>query len=184
MAHAHAGEGLLAAVKAGVVSIDHGSLVDDEAAEEMKKRGTYLVPTLIILEEIVRDGASRGYPDYAIAKAKAMAGERRIRMKKAFRAGVNFALGTDATSNIHGRNGEEFAYMVEILGATPMEAITIGTRNSARLLGMEKEIGTVEAGKFADLVAVPGNPISDIRLLQKPDFVMKGGEVVKSPAGR
>ena len=103
------------------------------------------------------------------------------------RAGARLALGvvgTDATSNIHGRNGEEFAYMVEILGATPMEAITIGTRNGARLLGMDKDIGTVEAGRFADLVAVPGNPISDIRLLQKPDFVMKGGEVVKSPAGR
>ena len=181
MAHAHAGEGLLAAVKAGVVSIDHGSLVDDEAAAEMKKRGTYLVPTLIILEEIVRDGASRGYPDYAIAKAKAMAGERRIRMKKAYQSGVNFALGTDATSNIHGRNGEEFAYMTEILGATPMEAITIGTRNGARLLGLENDLGTVEAGKLADLVAVKGDPLSDIRLLQQPDFVMKAGQVFKTP---
>ncbi|MFM7329139.1 MAG: amidohydrolase family protein [Bacteroidota bacterium] len=180
MAHAHAGEGLIAAVKAGVVSIDHGSLVDDVAAEEMKKRGTYLVPTLIILEEIVREGAKRGYPEYAIAKATSMAGERRIRMKKAYRAGVNFALGTDATSDIHGRNGEEFAYMVEILGATPMESITIGTRNGARLLGVEKDLGTVEVGKLADLVAVPGNPLSDIRILQKPDFVMKAGVVFKA----
>ena len=177
MAHAHAGAGLLAAVKAGVASIDHGSLVDDEAAAEMKKNGTYLVPTLIILEEIVRDGAKKGYPEYAVMKAKAIASERRIRLKKAYESGVLFALGTDATSDIHGRNGEEFRYMVEILGATPMEAITIGTRNGARLLGVEADLGTVETGKLADIVAVKGNPLSDIRLLETPAFVMKGGQV-------
>lgn len=181
MAHAHAGAGLLAAVKAGVASIDHGSLVDDEAAAEMKKRGTYLVPTLIILEEIVRDGDKKGYPDYAVAKAKAIAAERRIRLRKAYQAGVLFALGTDATSDIHGRNGEEFKYMVEILGATPMEAITIGTRNGAQLLGIEKELGTLEGGKLADIVAVNGNPLANISLLANPDFVMKGGKVFRRP---
>lgn len=179
MAHAHAGDGLLAAVKAGVASIDHGSLVSDEAIAEMKKRGTYLVPTLIILEEIVRDGEKRGVPDYALKKAKAIAAERRVRLKAAYNAGVLFALGTDATSNIHGRNGEEFKYMVDILGATPMDAITIGTLNTAKLLGVEQDLGTVAAGKLADLVAVPGNPLTDITLLQRPDFVMKGGVVVK-----
>lgn len=179
MAHAHAGEGLLAAVKAGVASIEHGSLVDDEAIAEMKKRGTYLVPTLIILEEIVRDGEKKGVPSYALAKAKAIAEERRVRLRKAYKEGVPFALGTDATSNIHGRNGEEFRYMVEILGATPMEAITIGTLNTARLLGVEKDLGTIEAGKLADLVAVNGNPLTDINLLAHPDFVMKDGTVVK-----
>lgn len=179
MAHAHAGEGLLAAVKAGVASIEHGSLVDDEAIAEMKKRGTYLVPTLIILEEIVRDGEKRGVPEYALKKAKAIAAERRVRLKAAYQAGVLFALGTDATSNIHGRNGEEFKYMVDILGATPMDAISIGTLNTARLLGVEQDLGTVTAGKLADLVAVPGNPLNDITLLQRPDFVMKGGVVVK-----
>ncbi|MBX7126290.1 MAG: amidohydrolase family protein [Cyclobacteriaceae bacterium] len=179
MAHAHAGDGLLAAVRAGVASIDHGSLVDEVAAGEMKKRGTYLVPTLIILEEIVRDGEKRGYPAYAIAKAKAIATERRVRLRAAYQSGVLFALGTDATSDMHGRNGEEFHYMVDILGVTPMEAITIGTRNGARLLGVDQELGTVETGKLADLVAVPGNPLLDVRLLEHPDFVMKGGVVEK-----
>lgn len=178
MAHAHAGDGLLAAVRAGVASIDHGSLVSDTAITEMKARGTYLVPTLIILEEIVRDGAAKGVPPYAIEKAMAIAGERRARLRAAYRAGVRFALGTDATSDIHGRNGEEFRYMVEILGATPMEAITIGTLNGARLLGIERDLGTVSVGKLADLVAVAGDPLADVTRLQRPTLVMKGGAIV------
>ena len=182
MAHAHAGAGLLAAVRAGVASIDHGSLVSDTAIAEMKARGTFLVPTLIILEEIVRDGEAKGVPAYARAKATAIAAERRVRLRAAYRAGVRFALGTDATSDIHGRNGEEFRYMVEILGATPMEAITIGTRNGATLLGVEQDLGTVAVGKLADLVAVAGNPLEDITRLQRTALVMKGGTVVKGPA--
>lgn len=178
MAHAHAGDGLLAAVRAGVASIDHGSLVSDVAIDEMKQRGTYLVPTLIILEEIVRDGAAKGVPPYAVEKATAIAAERRVRLRAAYKAGVLFALGTDATSDIHGRNGEEFKYMVDILGATPMEAITIGTLNGARLLGVDRDLGTVATGKLADLVAVPGNPLEDVTRLQKPAFVMKAGAVV------
>jgi imidazolonepropionase-like amidohydrolase len=92
---------------------------------------------------------------------------------------VKFALGTDATSDIHGRNGEEFKYMVDILGATPMDAITIGTMNAATLLGVEKNFGSVTAGKVADLVAVRGNPLTDVSLLARVSFVMKGGVVVK-----
>lgn len=182
MAHAHAGAGLLAAVRAGVASIDHGSLVDDAAITEMKARGTFLVPTLIILEEIVRDGAAKGVPEYARAKATAIAAERRVRLRAAYRAGVRFALGTDATSDIHGRNGEEFRYMVEILGATPMEAISIGTLNGATLLGVDRDLGTVTTGKLADLVAVAGNPLEDITRLEHAAFVMKGGAVVKGPS--
>jgi len=181
MAHAHAGEGLLAAVRANVASIEHGSLVGEDAIAEMKKRGTFLVPTLIILEEIIHDGEKRGVPAYAVAKAKAIGAERRVRLRRAYEAGVQIALGTDATSDIHGRNGEEFRYMVDILGASPMEAITIGTRNGARLLGVEKDLGTIEAGKLADLVAVPGNPLANISLLAKPDFIMKGGQAIKQP---
>ena len=181
MAHAHAGEGLKMAVRAGVASIEHGSLVDDEAIALMKQRGTYLVPTLIILEEIVKDGERKGVPANSIAKARAIAGDRRTRLRAAYRAGVKFALGTDATSDIHGRNGEEFRYMVDILGATPMEAITIGTMNAATLLGVEKELGSVAAGKLADIVAVRGDPLRDVGLLARVDFVMKGGAVVKTP---
>jgi imidazolonepropionase-like amidohydrolase len=101
-----------------------------------------------------------------------------VRLRTAYRAGVRFALGTDATSDIHGRNGEEFKYMVDILGATPMEAITIGTLNGARLLGIEEDLGTVSTGKLADLVAVSGNPLDDVTRLQRPTLVMKGGVVV------
>ncbi len=181
MAHAHAGEGLNAAVRAGVASIEHGSLVDDEGIALMKQHGTYLVPTLIILEEIVTDGARKGVPANSVAKAKAIAGDRRIRLRKAYQSGVKFALGTDATSDIHGRNGEEFKYMVDILGATPMDAITIGTMNAATLLGAEKDIGSVSAGKLADIVAVQGNPLDDVTRLAKVAFVMKGGVVYKAP---
>ena len=179
MAHAHGGAGLLAAVNAGVASIEHGSLVDDAAIAAMKARGTYLVPTLIILEEIVTDGARKGVPANSIAKATAIAADRRQRLRHAYQSGVKFALGTDATSDIHGRNGEEFKYMVDILGATPMDAITIGTMNAATLLGVEKDFGSVTVGKVADLVAVRGNPLQDIALLARVGFVMKGGVVVK-----
>lgn len=182
MAHAHAGDGLKAAVRAGVASIEHGSLVDDEAIALMKQHGTYLVPTLIILEEIVTDGARKGVPANSVAKAKAIAADRRTRLRAAFKAGVKFALGTDATSDIHGRNGEEFKYMVDILGATPMDAITIGTMNAATLLGIEREVGSVAAGKLADIVAVEGNPLDDIGTLARVTFVMKGGAVHKAPA--
>jgi imidazolonepropionase-like amidohydrolase len=180
MAHAHGGAGLLAAVNAGVASIEHGSLVDDAAITAMKARGTYLVPTLIILEEIVTDGVRKGVPANSIAKATAIAAERRVRLRKAYQSGVKFALGTDATSDIHGRNGEEFKYMVDILGATPMDAITIGTMNAATLLGVEKDFGSVTVGKVADLVAVQGNPLQDVSLLAHVAFVMKGGTVYKS----
>jgi imidazolonepropionase-like amidohydrolase len=180
MAHAHGGAGLLAAVNAGVASIEHGSLVDDSASAAMKARGTYLVPTLIILEEIVRDGEKKGVPANSIAKARDIAVERRTRLRRAYQSGVKFALGTDATSDIHGRNGEEFKYMVDILGATPMEAITIGTMNAATLLGVEREFGSVTVGKVADLVAVQGNPLQDVGLLARVGFVMKGGAVVKA----
>ena len=147
----------------------------------MKAHGTYLVPTLIILEEIIKDGERKGVPAYARAKANAIGAERRIRLRQAYQAGVKFALGTDATSDIHGRNGEEFKYMVDILGATPMDAITIGTMNAATLLGVEKDFGSLTTGKVADIVAVQGNPLQDIALLAHVSFVMKGGAVVKSP---
>lgn len=184
MAHAHAGEGLEAAVRAGVASIEHGSLVDDKGIALMKQHGTYMVPTLIILEEIVTDGARKGVPANSIAKAKAIAADRRTRLRAAYQAGVKFALGTDATGDIHGRNGEEFKYMVDILGATPMEAITIGTMHAATLIGVERELGSVATGKLADIVAVAGNPLDDVSLLAHVDFVMKGGAVFRTAGAR
>ena len=178
-AHAHGADGLLAAVNAGVASIEHGSLIDDRGIAAMKAHGTYLVPTLIILEEIINSGAKNGTPQYAIDKAKAIELERNRRLRAAYSQGVKFAFGTDATSDIHGRNGQEFALMVKILGATPMDAITTATKHGADLIGIGDKVGTITAGKWADIIAVEGNPLEDVRRLEKVVFVMKGGEVAK-----
>lgn len=178
-AHAHGADGLLAAVNAGVASIEHGSLIDERGIAAMKQHGTYLVPTLIILEDIIHRGAENGTPQYAIDKAKAIEIERNQRLKAAFQAGVKFAFGTDATSDIHGRNGQEFALMVKILGATPMQAITTATKNAAELIGIGDKTGTLVAGKWADIIAVEGNPLEDVRKLETVAFVMKAGAVMK-----
>jgi imidazolonepropionase-like amidohydrolase len=181
-AHAHGAAGIIAAVNAGVASIEHGSLIDDEGIRLMKEHGTYLVPTLIILEEIVHDGARKGVPAYSIEKGKAMEAERRFRLRKAFQSGVKFAFGTDATGDIHGRNAQEFALMVDQLGATPMQAITMATSSAADLIGIADRAGTVQNGKWADLIAVQGNPLDDVKRLEHVAFVMKSGAVVKSPS--
>lgn len=183
-AHAHGARGIIAAVNAGVASIEHGSLIDDEGIALMKARGVYLVPTLIILDEIVRFGAARGYPDYAIAKARRIEPERRVRLRKAFQGGVKFAFGTDATGDIHGRNAQEFALLVDQLGATPADAIRMATVNAADLIGIGDRTGTIETGKWADLIAVAGNPLEDIRRLEQVSFVMKAGRVMKDAAPR
>ncbi|MBK8058675.1 MAG: amidohydrolase family protein [Gemmatimonadetes bacterium] len=180
--HAHGAEGIVTAVRAGAASIEHGSLIDDAGIALMKEKGTFLVPTLIILDEIARDGEQKGVPANSIAKARAIEGDRRVRLRKAWQAGVRFAFGTDATGDIHGRNAQEFALMVEKLGATPMQAIVTATSNAATLLGAQADLGTVAAGKFADIIAVAGNPLDDVRRLERVDFVMKVGTVYKSPA--
>ena len=178
-AHAHGADGLLAAVNAGVASIEHGSLIDERGIAAMKAHGTYLVPTLIILEEIINRGAQNGTPQYAIDKAKSIELERNRRLRAAYQQGVKFAFGTDATSDIHGRNGQEFALMVRILGATPMDAITTATRNAAELIGIGDKTGTITTGKWADIIAVEGNPLEDVRKLETVAFVMKGGATMK-----
>lgn len=182
MMHAHGAEGIVTAVRAGAASIEHGSLIDDAGIAIMKARGAYLVPTLIILDEIVRDGERKGVPANSIAKAKAIEPERRRRLRKAWESGVRFAFGTDATGDIHGRNAQEFALMVEQLGATPMQAIVSATSSAATLIGAQDVLGTISAGKFADLIAVEGNPLDDVRRLERVDFVMKVGVVHKAPA--
>ncbi|MBI3790230.1 MAG: amidohydrolase family protein [Gemmatimonadetes bacterium] len=183
-AHAHGADGLLAAVNAGVASIEHGSLIDERGIAAMKAHGTYLVPTLIILEDIIHRGAENGTPQYAIDKAKAIEIERNKRLRAAYQAGVKFAFGTDATSDIHGRNGQEFALMVKILGATPMDAITTATKNAAELIGIGDKTGTIVAGKWADIIAVEGNPLEDVRKLETVAYVMKAGAVMKDARKR
>ncbi len=180
-AHAHSPLGMNDAIRAGVASIEHGSLVDDEGIRLMKERGTFMVPTLYTLDFIIEEGASNGVPQYAIDKAKAIAKQQRERLSAAFHAGVRFAYGTDAAVFPHGRNARDFRILVEELDVQPIDAIRTATSNAAELIGIADRAGTLEPGKWADVIAVAGNPLEDITLLENVRFVMKGGVVVKSP---
>jgi imidazolonepropionase-like amidohydrolase len=177
-AHAHGTEGIKAALRAGVDSIEHGSMLDDEAIRFFLKTGAYLVPTLMAQEtvsEAARSGVLKGE---RAAKALAVAPLARASIARAIEAGGKIALGTDAGVFPHGRNGREFALLVEA-GMRPMDAILAGTRNAADLLGLGDEVGTVEPGKVADLVAVAGDPLADIALLTRPTFVLHAGVEIR-----
>jgi len=176
-AHAHGTEGIKAAIRAGVTSIEHGSMLDDEAIRLMKEKGTFLVPTLSAAENVLAAADKGTLPAWAVDKARTIAPKMRASFRKAVQAGVKIALGTDSGVGRHGTNGEEFGLMVRE-GMTPMAAIQAGTRNAAELLGLEKEIGTAESGKQADLVAVRGDPLADIGVLCHPVLVLQGGHVV------
>lgn len=181
-AHAHGTEGIKTAVRAGVASIEHGSFLDEEGARMMKEKGTYLVPTLSAgeaVEKAARNGVLKGLrAEKALAAAAAM----RNGVKIAVRNGVPIALGTDAGVGQHGANGHEFSLMVDWGGMTPMQAIVAGTMNAAKLLGWESRIGSLASGKLADVVAVPGDPLQDITVMEKTVFVMKNGVVYKTQA--
>src|SRR5690606_20081352 len=179
-AHAHGVEGIKAAIIAGVASIDHGSILDDEAIRLMREHGTYLVPTRMAFEAVVKGANEGALAPWAAAKALEIAPHARDSFRRAVQAGVNIAFGTDAGVFPHGTNADEFRLMVEA-GMTPMQAIQAATRNAADLLGPPGEsIGVIAAGRYADLVAVRGDPLRDVGLLRNPDFVMKGGIVYKS----
>jgi imidazolonepropionase-like amidohydrolase len=180
-AHAHSPNGMNDAIRAGVASIEHGSLIDDEGIRLAKEHGTFVVPTLYTLDFIIHEGPEHGVPDYAIDKAKAMAKQQRERLRAAYHAGVKFAYGTDAAVFPHGRNAKDFKLLVEELEVPPMEAIQMATQNSAELIGIADDVGTLQTGKWADVIAVAGNPLDDITLLEDVRFVMKGGVVYKSP---
>jgi imidazolonepropionase-like amidohydrolase len=182
-AHAHGAEGIKIATRAGVASIEHGSFLDDEGARLMAEKGTYLVPTLSAgeaVERAAKNGVLKGLrAEKALAAAQAM----RHAVKIAIQHKVPIALGTDAGVGPHGANGHEFTLMVEWGGMTPMQAIVAGTSSAAKLLGWDRTVGTLTAGKWADVVAVPGDPIADIKAMEKPVFVMKNGVIYKSPSG-
>jgi len=180
-AHAHGAASIKDAVRAGVASIEHGSLVDDEAIRLMKERGTFMVPTLYTLDFIVDEGAAHGVPEYGIAKAKAMRKAQRENLRKAYQAGVKFAYGTDAAVFPHGRNARDFHILLTELGVPPLEAIRMATASAADLIGVADTVGTLKPGLLADVIAVRGNPIDDIRRLEQVAFVMKGGTVYKGP---
>ena len=178
-AHAHGAEGIRWASEAGVDSIEHGSYIDDAAIAVMKKNGTYLVPTLYLADWFLGNAEKIGTPPELIAKAREVMPAARKNVARAFAAGVKVGFGTDAAVYPHGLNAHEFAVMVK-LGLTPLQAIQAATINDADLLGWSDKIGTIEAGKWADIVAVDGDPLADVTTLERVKFVMKGGEVVKN----
>jgi len=161
-------------IRAGVDCIEHGSLAEDETIQMMVEHGTFLVPTSYLSEGL---DISRAAPELQ-AKAAEVFPRARAMLGKAIKAGVKIACGTDAPAIPHGENAKEFIYMVEA-GMPAMKAIQSATLEGARLLGVEKDLGTVEPGKFADLVAVPGDPLADISLMTKVNFVMKAGIVYR-----
>ncbi len=177
--HAHGAEGMKRAIRAGVDSIEHGTYMDDEAMTLMKQKGTWYVPTIMAGKWVAEKAKAAGYfPEIVRPKAAAVGPVIQETFAKAYKMGIKIAFGTDTGVSPHGENATEFGFMVEA-GMPPMVAIQCATRNASQLLGQEKDLGTVEKGKFADIVAVTGDPLADIKLLQRVAFVMKGGTVVK-----
>jgi imidazolonepropionase-like amidohydrolase len=174
-AHAHGTQGIKDAVRAGVASIEHGSLLDDEGIALMKQHGTYLVADIYDDEYIQGEGKRKGIPPDFLEHDAKISQTQRDNFAKAVKAGVLIAFGTDAGVFPHGQNARQFAWMVRY-GMTPMQAIQSATIGAASLLDKRSELGSVAAGKHADLIAVKGNPMDDITLLEKVDFVMKDGK--------
>jgi len=178
-AHAHGAQGVIWASEAGVDSVEHGHLMNDAAIATLKKNGTYLVPTLYLLDWQRENAAKANLPEFARAKMELVSQAGKANIKKAIEAGVKIGMGTDAAVYPHGLNAHELAVYVA-LGMTPLQAIQTATINDADLLGWADRIGALEAGKWADIIAVDGDPLRDITTLQHVKFVMKGGEVVKN----
>ncbi|MFO7744305.1 MAG: amidohydrolase family protein [Psychroflexus sp.] len=178
-AHAHGDEGMQRAIKAGIKTIEHGTLMSEETMELMKEYDTYLVPTITAGKSVAEMAKIEGYyPDLVVPKAKAIGPKLQSTFEKAYKKGVNIAFGTDAGVFKHGENAKEFGYMVEV-GMPAMEAIQSATVVSAKLLGVENLYGSIEKGKKADIIAVENNPLNEISTLENVIFVMKHGEVVK-----
>ncbi len=180
--HAIGAGGLKAALRAGVDCIEHGVLIDDEAIAMMKQRGVPLVPTIYVLDYIIEEGEKTGIPADRIAKARSLQAERDRALRAAFASGLTIAFGSD-TIFPHETANREFGRMVR-LGLSPMGAIKAATANAAGVLGIDKDTGTVEAGKRADMVAVPRDPIADVTALETVTFVMKDGRVVRGAEER
>ena len=178
-AHAHGTEGIKLAVRAGVSSIEHGSFLDEEGARLMKERGTFLVPTLMAAETVERAAKNGILKGLRAEKALAAAASARQAIKLAVANKITIALGTDAGVIPHGTNAREFFLMVDWGGMTNMEAIQAGTLNGAKLLGWDKNLGSLTTGKWADIVAVSGDPLKDIHAMEKVVFVMKNGVVYR-----
>ena len=178
-AHAHGTQAILDAANAGVDSVEHGSLIDDAGIAAMKQHGTYLVADIYNDDFILGKGKEYGFTDEMLDKERMVGRQQREGFRHAAQAGLKIAFGTDAGVYPHGDNARQFSIMVKF-GLTPWQAIQSATVNAADLIGWTADVGAIERGKFADLVAVEGDPTQDVSLLEHVCFVMKGGEVVKN----
>jgi imidazolonepropionase-like amidohydrolase len=178
-AHAHGAEAIKRAVRAGVASIEHGGLVDEEGVRLMKEHGTYLVPDIYTDAYILEHGKEIGLPDKMIEKERQLRKAQNVNWRRAIAAGVRLAFGTDAGVYPHGTNARQFRYLLE-LGLTPLQTIQMATCNAADLLGWSDKVGTIAPGAWADLIAVHGDPLTDVTVLERPAFVMKGGTIYRS----
>ena len=178
-AHAHGAEGIKRAIRGGVSSIEHGTLMDDECIQLFKQYGTWWVPTLTAGRSVADSAKIPGYfPAIIVPKAISIGSQLQATFAKAYKAGIKIAFGTDAAVYAHGKNWLEFVYMTEG-GMPPLETIKCATVNAAELLGQSTQLGTIEKGKIADVVAVDGDPSKDIHVMGKVKFVMKDGKVYK-----
>jgi imidazolonepropionase-like amidohydrolase len=181
-AHAHGTQGIKNAILAGIDSIEHASLIDDEGIRLAKEHGTYLVMDIYNDDYILGKAIEFGLPQENVDKEKMVGKTQRENFERAVKAGAKMAFGTDAGVYPHGDNAKQFFYMVKY-GMTPAQAIRAATSNAADLIGRAKDVGTIEAGKYADLIAVTADPLADVRVLESVNFVMKGGVVYKDSIG-
>ena len=178
-AHAHGAEAIKRAARAGVASVEHGGLVDEEGVRIMKEHGTYLVPDIITDVYILEHGAEQKLPPKIIEKERSLRGQQDANWSRALKAGVKLAFGTDAGVYPHGQNARQFALLVKHLGLSPLDAIRMATTNAADLLTWAARVGRVAPGFYADLIAVSGDPLADVSELERVRWVMKGGMVYK-----
>ena len=179
-AHAHGASGIRDAVLAGIDTIEHASLVNDDGIAAAKKMGTYFSMDIYNTDYTQAEGAKNGVLEDNLRKDREIGEIQRENFRKALKAGVKMIYGTDAGVFPHGQNGKQFAVMVRY-GATPLQAIQAATVNAADALGWTGKVGTIKQGAFGDLVGVMGDPLQNVALLEAPAFVMKGGDVVKTP---
>jgi imidazolonepropionase-like amidohydrolase len=182
-AHAHGADAIKRAARAGVASVEHGGLVDEEGVRIMKERGTYLVPDIITDVYILEHGAEQQLPAKIIDKERALRPQQDANWSRAMKAGVKFAFGTDAGVYPHGENARQFALLVKHVGMSPIDAIRMATTNAADLLGWQDRVGRVAPGFYADLIAVAGDPLTDVSELERVRWVMKGGIVCHDALG-
>jgi imidazolonepropionase-like amidohydrolase len=179
-AHAHGTDGINDAIRAGVDSVEHASFIDDEGIRMARRNGTYLSMDIYVTEYILGEGEAAGMLQESLDKERQVGGVQRESFTRALQAGVNMVMGTDAGVYPHGDNLKQLSRMVQF-GMTPMQALQAASINGAALIGQQSEIGSIQVGRYADIIAVAGNPLDDITSLEQVAFVMKEGVVYKAP---